>query len=84
MGGAVGLLSGAIDALTAVDPDTLTDPELHAMVVSLHRLGDRLTKSARARLARETASSETSTGRALRRAAEAGHDASDVRGRHCG
>lgn len=86
---AVGLLSGAIDALAAVDVDALTDAELHAAVVSLQRLGDRLavvgapllqrwkhrevwaddgSKSAAARLSRETGTAHKTASRALRRA----------------
>lgn len=87
---AVGVLSGAIDALAAVDVDSLTDAELHAAVVSVQRLGDRLavvaapllerwkhrevwatdgSKSAAARLSRETATSHAAASRALRHAA---------------
>jgi Domain of unknown function (DUF222) len=40
---AIGLISSAIDALCDVDVDALSDAELHAIVVSLQRLGDRLT-----------------------------------------
>ena len=36
-------LTNAIDALTALDIDALTDTELHTAVIGLQRLGDRLT-----------------------------------------
>lgn len=38
----MGLISSAIDALAGVDLDSLTDAELHATVISVQRLGDRL------------------------------------------
>jgi hypothetical protein len=87
---AVGLLSEAVDALAAVDVDGLTEAELHAMVVSIRRLGDRLavvaaplverwqrrqvwasdgSKSAAARLSRETGSAKKTAARVLHRAA---------------
>ena len=82
-------LTNAIDALTALDTDALTDTELHTAVVSLQRLGDRLTvitapllqrwhhrqvwatdgsKSAAARLSRETGTAKKTAARALHRA----------------
>ncbi len=85
---AVGLLSGAVDALAAVDVDGLTDAELHALVVSVQRLGDRLavvgaplverwqrrqvwasdgSKSAAARLSRETGAAKKTAARVLQR-----------------
>ena len=83
-------LTSAIDALTALDIDALTDTELHTAVVSLQRLGDRLTvitapllqrwhhrqvwatdgsKSAAARLSRETGTAKKTAARSLHRAA---------------
>src|SRR5436190_2536508 len=48
-GGVIAELSAAIDAVLAVDPDTLTDAELHESVVELQRQTSRLT-AGRARI----------------------------------